>query len=319
MFQIVHKLASKAIYIFLPILGLLRLRSFIISSLKKIRLNVNRKNNFTNIIKKLSLERKILLLDVGAEKHNFNSQSQIGISKKYESFFDLVIVEPNPNSAAALKKKYTVIEKGLWSSNCNKTLYVTGKNPGASSMYKPWKEGFDLFNPYGNFTHGKYFSNLDITEELNVECTTIKESLTNLNKKELDYLKLIVQGAEYDILKGIGNYLPLFINVQVLIYPIYKDVPHWTEMLDYLYKLDYMLCSWNHNDTHTTQTPIISNMCFVPNFLTDKGRQLILSKEKEFIFLMLVTGQIRLLQLISNKLKFALDNEIKKIRDKFFD
>ncbi|MDC0205305.1 FkbM family methyltransferase [Pelagibacteraceae bacterium] len=319
MFKIIHKFVSKVICSLLPILGPLRLRSFIISSLAKIRLNINRNQNFTNILKKLSLNRKILLLDVGAEKHNFNSQSQIGISEKYESFFDLVIVEPNPSSAAVLKKKYTVIEKGLWSSNCNKTLYITGKNSGASSMYKPWKEGFDLFNPYGNFTHGKYFSNLDITEELSVECSTIKESLTKLNKKELDYLKLVTQGAEYEILKGIGNYFPLFINVQVLIYPMYKDVPQWTEMLDYLYKLDYMLCSWNHNDTHTTQTPVISNMYFVPNFLTSRGRQLILSREKEFIFLMLATGQIRLLQLISKKLKFSLNQEISEVRDKFFD
>ena len=53
MSKIVHKLASKVIYNFLPILGLLRLRFFIISSLKKIRLNVNRNQNFTNIFKAL--------------------------------------------------------------------------------------------------------------------------------------------------------------------------------------------------------------------------------------------------------------------------
>ena len=106
-------------------------------------------------------------------------------------------------------------------------------------MYKPWKEGFDLYNPYDN-----YFRLYDITDEIDVECTTIKDSLDNLNIKELDYLKIDTQGAEYEILKGIGNYLPLSMYIRVHIFPLYKDIPNWTEMLNYIYKLDYMLCSW---------------------------------------------------------------------------
>ena len=58
---------------------------------------------------------------------------------------------------------------------------------------------------------------------------------------------------------------------------------------------------------------------FIPNFLTKKGKELILSRENEFIFLMLIFGQVRLLQLISKKLDFKLNGKISKIRDKFFD
>ena len=38
------------------------------------------------------------------------------------------MVEPIPSEAEKLKDKYMVIEKGLWSTNCTKKLYVTGKN-----------------------------------------------------------------------------------------------------------------------------------------------------------------------------------------------
>ena len=58
---------------------------------------------------------------------------------------------------------------------------------------------------------------------------------------------------------------------------------------------------------------------FIPNFLTEKGKDLILSRENEFIFLMLIFGQVRLLQSVSKKLEFKLNSNISKIRDKFFD
>jgi len=255
----------------------------------------------------------LIALDVGAQG-GFNSDSNHIFLKKYEKFFNPIMVEPIPSEAEKLKKKYTVIEKGLWSTNCIKKLYVTSKAPGGTSMYKPWKEGFDLYNPYDN-----YFRLYDITDEIDVECTTIKDSLDNLNIKELDYLKIDTQGAEYEILKGIGNYFPLLMKIEVQIFTLYKDMPNWTEILNYIYKLDYMLCSWKKIGAHMTQSPIEMDMYFVPNFLTEKGKKLILSRENEFAFLMLIFGQVRLLQTISKKLEFKLNSNISKIRDKFFD
>ena len=108
-------------------------------------------------------------------------------------------------------------------------------------------------------------------------------------------------------------------KIEVPIFTMYKDMPNWTEMLNYIYKLDYMLCSWENIGSHVTQSPVEMDMFFVPNFLTEKGKKLILSRENEFVFLMLIFGQVRLLQIISKKLEFKLDNNISKIRDKFFD
>ena len=75
---------------------------------------------------------------------------------------------------------------------------------------------------------------------------------------------------------------------------------------------------WDKNGPHVTQTPIEMDMFFVPNFLTKAGKDLILSRKNEFIFLMLIFGQIKLLQLISKTLEFKIDNKIQKLKDKFF-
>ena len=47
-------------------------------------------------------------------------------------------------------------------------------------------------------------------------------------------------------------------------------------------------------------------------------KKLILSREKEFISLMLIFGHIRLLQVISEKLNFLENFEVQKLKDKFF-
>ena len=309
--KIIYNFICKIIIKLLPLLRILRLQTLVIDQLSKIRLGSNKYGNIQKVISELPLKRKLIALDVGAQG-GFN----IGnfFLKKYEKFFNPIMVEPIPSEAEKLKKKYTVIEKCLWSTNCIKKLYVTSKAPGGTSMYKPWKEGFDLYNPYDN-----YFRLYDITNEIDVECTTIKDSLDNLNIKELDYLKIDTQGAEYEILKGIGNYFPLLIKIEIQIFTMYKDMPNWTEILNYIYKLDYMLCSWKKIGAHMTQSPIEMDMYFVPNFLTEKGKKLILSRENEFAFLMLIFGQVRLLQTISKKLEFKLNSNISKIRDKFFD
>lgn len=309
--KIIYYFVSKIVIKLLPLLRILRLQTLVIDHLSKIRLESNKYGYIQKVISELPLKRKLTALDVGA-KGGFNDDNFI--LKKYEKFFNPILIEPISSEAEKLKKKYTVIEKGLWSTNCNKKLYVTGKNPGGSSMYKPWKEGFDLYNPYDN-----YFRLYDITSEVDIECTTIKESLQNLNIKELDYLKIDTQGSEYEILKGIGNYFPLIIKIEIQIFTMYKNMPNWTEILNYIYKLDYMLCSWDKLGSHQTQSPVQMDMFFIPNFLTEKGKKLILSRENEFAFLMLIFGHVRLLQRISKNLEFKLNNNISKIRDKFFD
>ena len=164
----------------------------------------------------------------------------------------------------------------------------------------------------------KNFSLFDISEEIDIECTTAKESLNKLDIKNLDFLKIDTQGSELEILKGLGEYLPLMMKIEVQVIPMYENVPNWSELIHHLYKINYMTYEWIEIGSHLTRTPTEMDMIFIPNYLTESGKKLILSREKEFVSLMLIFGHIKLLQIISEKLNLSSNSEVQKLKDKFF-
>ena len=135
----------------------------------------------------------------------------------------------------------------------------------------------------------------------------------------LDYLKIDTQGAELEILKGLGGYKPLMIKCEVQVFPMYKEEPDWTEVTDILYKLGYMISDWKEIGYHATKTPVEMDMVFIPNFLLDSGKGLILKKEKEFISLMLISGQIKLLKKISKILNLGYSKFYTNTEDRYFN
>ena len=310
-----YRIISKIIYLLIPIISkiliALRLNSRIINQLNRLRYESHKTDDHSNLISKLLVDNKLIALDVGAQGGFFESNI---FAKKYNNFFDPIVVEPLSNEAEKLSKKnYKVITKGLWSTNCKKKLYVLGKRLGSSSMYKPSKDNYDLYN-----FKKKDFSLFDITNEIEVECTTANESLNKLNIKHLDFLKIDTQGSELEILKGLGEYRPLIIKVEVQVVPMYEDVPNWSELMNYLYKINYMTSEWVEIGPHLTRSPVEMDMIFIPNYLNDLGKKLILSREKAFASLMLIFGHIKLLQTISEKLNFSTNLELQKTKDKFF-
>ena len=310
-----YRILSKIIYLLIPIISkiliALRLNSRIINQLNRLRYESHKTDDHSNLISKLLVDNKLIALDVGAQGGFFESNI---FAKKYNNFFDPIVVEPLSNEAEKLSKKnYKVITKGLWSTNCKKKLYVLGKRLGSSSMYKPSKDNYDLYN-----FKKKDFSLFDITNEIEVECTTANESLNKLNIKHLDFLKIDTQGSELEILKGLGEYRPLIIKVEAQVVPMYEDVPNWSELMNYLYKINYMTSEWVEIGSHLTRSPVEMDMIFIPNYLNDLGKKLILSREKAFVSLMLIFGHIKLLQTISEKLNFSTNLELQKTKDKFF-
>jgi len=310
-----YRQLSKIIYFLVPVISKIfiafRLNARIINQFNQLRASSNNAQDHTSLILKLLMNNKLSALDIGAQGGFFNASI---FPKKYNNFFDPIMVEPIGAEAKKLiKNNYKVISKGLWSENCKKKLYILNKRSGSSSMYKPSKEGYDLYN-----FKKKDFSIFDISEEIEVECTTINESLNQLNINHIDFLKIDTQGSELEILKGLGEYRPLMMKVEVQVVPMYKSVPNWSELVNHLYKKNYMTCEWTTIGSHLTRSPVEMDMIFIPNYLSDSGKKLILLKEKEFISLMLIFGHIKLLQLISEKLNFSTNFEVQKLKDKFF-
>ena len=309
------RLLSKIIYLCIPIISRifisLGLHSRIINQFNKLRSESHQIDDHRNLISKILIDNKLIALDVGAQGGFFNANI---FPKKYNGFFDPILVEPLVDEVKKLvHQNYKVISKGLWSINCKKKLYILGKRPGSSSMYKPSKEGYDLYN-----FKKRNFALFDVSKEIDVECTTIKDSLNELNVDHLDFLKIDTQGSELEILKGLGEYRPLMMKIEVQVVPMYENIPSWSELINHLYKLNYMVCEWIEIGSHLTRSSVEMDMIFIPNYLSDLGKKIILSKEKEFISLMLIFGQIKLLQAISEKLNFSANLELQKLKDKFF-
>ena len=305
------KFFFKIIKFLVRILPLLKLQSYTVKVLNEQRSKSNNTNReIHKIISNIKLNRKLNALDIGAFG-GFNIDNSF--ESKYNKYFEPILVEPNAEEARKLLKNYKfVIDKGLWSKECNKKLYFS-KSVGGTSMYQPDKKAFKLY-----YNDADYIKSYDTIKTIDVECTTISKSLNQLSIDSLDYLKIDVEGGELEVLKGIGNYCPLLMKIEMLTFNLYERMPHWGETLNFINNLGYMSCSWENFGSHVTRSPIALDMIFIPNYLEEKGKNLIMSKQNEFILLMLIFGQVSLLQLISSELDFKLNNSIKKIKDKFF-
>ena len=266
----------------------------------------NNKQNFVETIKFLLENNKITALDVGAQG-GFNSDKFF--SSKYNNFFESVLVEPIKVEAEKLKKQSNyIINNGLWSSKIKKKIYILGNRLGSSSMYEPDPNSFQLHKI-------KDYQNYAVTNTFEIQCNTLKESLNELKIKKIDYLKIDTQGAELEILKGIGEYKPLLIKLESHIHSMYKNVPSWDELLNYIYKLNYVVIDWKGIGSHSTRVPAEMDMIFIPNFNSVDGKKLIIENENIFISLMIIFGQIDLLKIISNKYNFKYINKINYLED----
>ena len=292
------------------ILKLLKANTRTVNFLNDKKTNANNSYNFQTNIEKLLKNRKLIGLDVGAQG-GFNSDKFF--PERYNKYFESILVDPLKNSLEGKESTHT-INKGLWSSKGVRKLYILNKRPQSSSMYEPDKKSLSIYG-----FKEKDFHLFDVSKTETVECDTLSSSLKALNINTLDYLKIDTQGAELEILKGLDNYRPLLIKCEVQIFPMYKKEPSWTEVTDLLYKLGYIVSDWKKIGSHATRTPVEMDMVFIPNFLIESGKKLILEKEKEFISLMLISGQIKLLKKISKILDLGHSESYMKTKDRYFN
>ena len=81
----------------------------------------NQKYDFSDIIRTLLKSEKLIALDVGAQG-GFNSDNFF--SKKYNIFFEPILVEPIKSEAKKLNDNKFVIDNALWSSKAKKNIYI---------------------------------------------------------------------------------------------------------------------------------------------------------------------------------------------------
>ena len=288
----------------------LKLNRRVINFLSERGYKSNDKYSFNIQIENLLKNEKMIALHVGAQG-GFNSDNFF--PSKYNHFFEDILVEPIKIEADKLNKKKYVINKGLWSKKEKKKLYILDNRLGSTSMYIPDDKAFDLHD-----INNKDFENYKVTRTIEIECDTISNQLSDLNINFLDYLKIDTQGAELEILKGIGNYRPLIIKIEAHFFSMYKNVPSWHELVNYLYDMNYVLIDWKGIGKHSTRIPAEADLIFIPNFNIETGKELIKDNNEKFISLMLIFGQLKLLQVILKRLQIV-NEEIEKLEDRYFN
>ena len=310
----IQKFIRSLIKLLLPIiykiLISLKLNRRVINFLSEKGYKSNEKYNFKEHIENLLKKNKITALDVGAQG-GFNSDNFF--PNQYNQYFQSILVEPIKDEANKFKEQKFVINKGLWSNKEKKNLYVLDNRLGSSSMYMPNEEAFDLHR-----IKKKDFQNYKVTRTIQIDCDTISNQLSELNIKMLDYLKIDTQGAELEILKGIGSFRPLFLKIEAHFFSIYKNTPSWHELVNFLYEMNYVLIDWKGIGNHSTRIPAEVDMIFIPNFNNDSGKELIKANIEKFTSLMLIFGQLKVLQVILKRFKIS-DNKIEQLEDYYFN
>ena len=309
-----NKISKSLIKLILPliykILIKFKLNRRVINFLSDKSYRSNEKHNFTNLISNLLKNEKIISLDVGAQG-GFNSDKFF--PAKYNCFFKDILIEPINSEAEKLKHNKYIINKGLWSKKEKRKLNILENRLGSSSMYEPDEELFDLHD-----LKKKDYENYKVTSSVEIECDTLTNQLEELEINKLDYLKIDTQGAELEILKGIGEYRPLLIKVEAHFFSMYKNVPNWNKLVSFLYDLNYTLIDFKGIGNHSTRIPAEADMIFIPNFNNKIGKKLILDNKSKFISLMLIFGQLKILQVILKRFKIEL-KEIEKLEDNYFN
>ncbi len=306
-FRSLLKLLLPIIY---KILITFKLNRRVINFLNEKAYKSNEQHNFKEHIDNLLKNNKIAALDVGAQG-GFNSENFF--PSKYNQFFESILVEPIKEEADKFKEQKFMIKKGLWSNKEKKNLYILDNRLGSSSMYMPNEEAFDLHR-----IKQKDFQNYQVTRTIQIECDTISNQLSELNVNMLDYLKIDTQGAELEILKGIGSFRPLLIKIEVHFFSIYKNVPSWHELVNFLYEMNYVLIDWKGIGDHSTRIPAEVDMIFIPNFNNNSGKELIKANIEKFTSLMLIFGQLKILQVLLKRFKIS-NKKIEKLEDYYFN
>ncbi|MAV62377.1 MAG: hypothetical protein CMI80_02725 [Candidatus Pelagibacter sp.] len=120
------------------------------------------------------------------------------------------------------------------------------------------------------------------------------------------------------VLKGMKDYNPLLIRLEVQIFSMYKNVPPWTELVDFLNKKKYMITDWKEIGKHNSRVPAEMDMVFIPNYRSSFGKDLIINNEKKFTSLMLIFGQLNLLKIIAQELGFKSKDTLLGLNDRYF-
>ena len=185
--------------------------------------------------------------------------------------------DPDENSNLYLdfqKTKFTIISNAIAGTNGERTLYLTNKLA-CSSLLPP--EGHSLALRGGSLRNLDRFK---IKKEVQIMTKTLKDSLP-IEFKNIDILKVDVQGLEFEILTGLGLIRPFLISAECSTVEIYKGQKTFFSVGLLLEELGYMPLKFmeiqlvpNTLADYQSCIPVHGDVIFVPDNSTN-GRAII--------------------------------------------
>ncbi len=185
---------------------------------------INRKgSNMQNIVKNITsiVPRNISYCDVGA---------RWGIEEPWKSFraiIDFISFEPDKEEYELLLKnkgdRDNIYSYALYSEKKELSLNLT-KSRGCSSLYKPNIEFLKHYPDSERFS---------VENTISVEATSLDHLDEEKILSDMDFIKIDVQGAELDILKGGKDFLNrniLGIQVEVEFQSMYQNQPLFSDV-----------------------------------------------------------------------------------------
>ena len=211
------------------------------------------------------LNNPAVLIDVGARG---------GLSRSWHylwraGFVAPAFFEPDPTAAAEIRARSpsaVIIQQGLWSANVTKTLHIT-MEPGCSSILVPMP---DTRIP------DTLKRMLTTERELTVNLVTAESALSSMGISP-EILKIDIQGAELEALKGFGKLLRsvICIEMEVSFMRAYRDQPLFGNLYDFMFDAGFGLFDLKLFGVAGTRNGIQANAFFCRRELTSDRQKAI--------------------------------------------
>ncbi len=243
------------------------------------------------------LDGPLYCLDVGARG------GPLPELEPYLRHFRFYLVEPEPQEAARLRTQGHAVVESLLGSAPDRAALKVLRNPGGSSTLSP--DG-----PFMSFYAGPT-DRFDVMSVADLPVTTI-EQVCRDEDVVFDLLKLDTQGSELEIVRGLGDSKPLFIQSEIAFVPLYREQCTLYDLGAHLAGEGYVLFDLTYRRSRPLpveryRTPRLRTLhgipthgdgFFMPDWTSARGRTLIQGRDLKFAALMLVFGMQDLLRYV---------------------
>lgn len=181
----------------------------------------------------------IILYDLGARSDLHPLYVDLNKNNMLEGFG----FEPGKKESEILKDQSLfkkVISKAIGGKAGKRTIYIT-KRPGCSSLYEP-----NCRNIKNTRVH-EYFK---VLEQIDIEVDTLDNVMKDFDIPFPDFIKMDIQGAEFEVLESMGNRLNKVIGIHLESHmrEIYKGEGLFCEIHELLIDKGFSLIRNTHHD-----------------------------------------------------------------------